>query len=53
MGGDGKDEEESGDGRADEERELVMRRLCATGAAMMHPSKEPHSGKYRAAMVVS
>ena len=36
MGGDGKDEDESGDGMADEE-EAVMRRLCATGAAMMHP----------------
>ena len=43
AGGDGEDEEESGDGMADEE-EAVMRRLCATGAAMMHPSRERRSG---------
>ena len=36
AGGDSEDEDESGDGMADEE-EAVMRRLCATGAAMMHP----------------
>ena len=46
------DEEEVEDNEADEE-EAVMRRLCATGAAMMHPSKERRSGKYRAPMVAS
>ena len=52
MGGDSKDEEESGDGRVDEE-EAVMRRLCTTGATTMHPSKERGLGKYRSAMVVA
>ena len=52
AGGDGKDEEESGDGRADEE-EVVMRRLRTAEAAIMHPSKERSLGKYRAAMVAS
>ena len=53
MGGDSRDEEESGDGRADEEEVVMRRRMSMTGAARMHPSKERRSGKYRAAMVAS
>ncbi len=50
AGVDGEDKEDSGDGMADKEA-AVMRRLCVTGAAMMHPSKERRSGKYWALMV--
>ena len=52
AGDDSKDKEESGDGMANEE-EAMRRRLCVTGVAMMHPSKERLLGKYRVPMVAS
>ena len=52
MGGNVEDEDESGNDMVDKE-EAVMRRLCAAGAAMLHPLKERLSGKYRAPIVAS